>query len=379
MGLASCTAKCLTSIFTLMIFIVGLLLLALGIFAATHLSAYIPVGPTPWIMIGIGVLVVFLGFAGFAMLCCPRRRKCSLSIMMVLTVVAFAMSAAGTGLGFYYNDIMETAFKHGFGDEVNDANDGFNKLEKSFYHGMRDTFQDLYKDCEPTSYYTTEVHAECDSSNRTDSVDVEKCSSDDYPLDRVGLYCKKGPGLDDFTVDVAMAFPDPDESLSIKDFINKRSFGYFANYACMPTAESYRLYLAEVDVIALGATPNTTFGGCYASSWWGETPKPVAAAGFTEQADGEPLTAGQASFFDALQAKGSKKMNDKMVFCLCSAEGQESKLYEFVEKASSYSKWIALGASIFFLLVFISECYLCCCYRDQSDRVMGKQLTVLRP
>ena len=80
-----------------------------------------------------------------------------------------------------------------------------------------------------------------------------------------------------------MAFPDPDESLSIKDLINKRSFGYFANYACMPTAESYRLYLAEVDVIALGATPNTTFGGCYASSWWGETPKPVAAAGFTEQ------------------------------------------------------------------------------------------------
>merc|ERR1719382_1896528 len=106
MAFLSCTAKIFTLLFSLIIFCVGIILLGVGIFAATRLAAYIPVGPTPWILIAIGVVVLFLGLAGFTVLCCPKRRKCSLGLMMVLTIIAFAMSVTATGLGFYYDDIM---------------------------------------------------------------------------------------------------------------------------------------------------------------------------------------------------------------------------------------------------------------------------------
>jgi len=380
MSIASCTAKCFTLIFALVIFIVGVVLLGVGAFAATRLADYIPIGPTPWILIAIGALVLFLSFAGFGVLCCPRRRKCNLSIMMILTLLCFAMSAAATGLGFYYEEIMEKAFKYGFGDQAESAGHGLNTLEKGFYHGLRDTFQDLYADCEPTSYQSTDVHDECVSFENNPNVTVESCAAAEYPVGRVGIYCKKGPGLGSpFTAEKAMEFPSPEKSLSIDDFVNKRSFSYFANFACMPTTQRYQDADVEMARLAAGGEANTTFGSCYSSNWWGAVGNATRAAGFTEQPDGEPLTAGQADFFGQLQSKGAQKMNDKMIFCFCSDLATDSKLWKFIKDVSAYSKWIALGASFFFLFVFVSECYLCCCYRDTSDRIKGNQLTVLRP
>lgn len=379
MSLCSCTAKCLVGLFSLLVFCVGVALLGVGIFATTRLREYIPVGPTPWFLIAVGVVVLFLGTAGLTTLCCPKRRKRSLCVMMILTILAFALSAVATGFGFYYDEIMETAFKNGFGDEMNGAEKQLNKIEKNVYHGMRDTFQDLYADCDPTSYLTDQVHNECKA--KEDSVTAGKCASDQYPSDYVGLYCKKGPGLDDFTVDLAMSFPDPDKSLKISDLMETRSFGYFANYVCMPTRTRYDEMYTEVQAILNGAQSNTTFGSCYSSTWWSETP-PTLKKGkeFTEQPSGDPLTSGQQDFFKAVHLTGPQWMSDKMVFCFCSDKGTESTLYKFLRKASAYSKWISLGATIFFILVFISECYLRCCYKDRSDQPkMGEQLTVLRP
>lgn len=383
MGLCSCTAKFLTFLFALLIFCVGIILLGVGIFAVTRLRQYIPVGPTPWVLIGLGVVVLILGTAGFTALCCPSKRKRSLCVMILLTTLAFAMSGAATGLGFYYEEIMTTAFKNGFGDEADGAKKKLDSIEQTFYHGMRDVFQDLYADCKPTSYLTDEVHTECEDieANPNATVTADTCAGDDYPTApvRVGLYCKEGPGLDDFTIDVAMSFPNPDESLKIKDFVETRSFGYFANYVCMPTKARYDKLYGEVLAIQGGRSSNTTFGGCYASTWWSDTPPPIAkGAPFTQQPDGDPLTWGQKHFFDNL-APDAQEMSDKLVFCFCSDKGTDSTLYGFLKTASAYSKWISLGATIFFMFVFVAECYLCCCYRDKSDTIQGKQLTVLRP
>jgi len=379
MGLCSCTAKCFTFLFSVIVFCFGIVLLGVGIFAATRLRDYIPVGPTPWILIAIGVVVLFLGTAGFTALCCPSKRKCSLCVMILLTTLAFAMSGAATGLGFYYEDIMTTAFDNGFGDEVEGAEKKLGSIEKTFYHGMRDTFQELYADCKPTSYRTNEVHQECEKVEGYDSVTVENCADDDYPSDYIGLYCKEGPGLDDFTIDTAMSFPDPDKSLKLADFIETRSFGYFANYVCMPTQERFNEMNSELAAMKGGAQSNTTFGSCYSSLWWGDPPPaPTPGEPFTEKPNGDALNAGaQTWFFGNLTEP--QPMNDKLVFCFCSDKGTDSTLYGFLTTASAYTKWISLGATIFFMLCFISECYLCCCYKDQSDRQMGKQLTVLRP
>ena len=84
-----------------------------------------------------------------------------------------------------------------------------------------------------------------------------------------------------------MAFPSPEDSLSLEDLINKRSFGYFANFACMPTVQRYQEAELEMALVAAGGTPNTTFGSCYHSSWWGAAGPNAPAAGFTEQPDGQ--------------------------------------------------------------------------------------------
>jgi len=339
------------------------------------------------VLIAIGVLVLFLGAAGFTILCCPKRRKCSLGVMMFLTIIAFALSGTSTGLGFYYDKVVKNAFDNSFGDK---ATEGWDAVEKAFYRGMRDAFQDLYKDCSPTAYDSTTVKKECDLAKDTMKEDeVETCSSEDYPSGYLGLYCKEGPGLSPFTVDKAMAFPDQEESLSLTDFIETRSFGYFANYVCMPTMARYEeMKRVAVDLASGVPAPpsppgsSSTFSDCYSSDWWGDTPPLVKGSKFgPNDPDGDPLSPEQKVFFDALQlsAPGPQELNDKMVFCFCADEGTDSQLYGFLKKCSEYSKWISLGASIFFVLVFISECYLRCCYKDQSDRDKGNQLTVLRP
>jgi len=127
-----------------------------------------------------------------------------------------------------------------------------------------------------------------------------------------------------------MAFPNPDESLKAKDFIETRTFGYFANYACMPTDQRYQEMQLEID----GLAPQTTFGSCYASEWWGDKDAPAKGGEFTQQPDGDELTIKQQEFFGSL-SNSSQQMNDKMVFCFCSDEGEDSKLYSFLQTRSN--------------------------------------------
>merc|ERR1712137_901944 len=259
-------------------------------------------------------------------------------------------------------------------------------VKSTIYSGIKDAFTGAYGKCNPTGYSSTAVNSQC--KHVADQSQVEICSnSTEYPLGYAGVYCKDGPGLEPFTIDKGVSFPNPEDGLSLSNFYALRSFGALVNYACAPTLMNYTAYNVIIKALSMGTAingdatdafvdrANVTFADCYNSDWWAETAGALTKgpAMSTEPNSEDPLPDEQAQFYSGSLTLAELELSPKMVFCTCATKGKDSVLWKVLTTAGEYSKWISLGLAVFLFFTFISACYLLCCKRDAVEELMGKK------
>jgi hypothetical protein len=96
---------------------------------------------------------------------------------------------------------------------------------------------------------------------------------------------------------------------------------------------------------------------CYNSSWW-EVDGPPRPGGAFAPSDALP-----AAVVDVLGA--GEAIDAKMLFCFCAA--RDAQLLTLVIEFFEAARWVALAASIFFGLCFVSACWLACFARPARD------------
>jgi hypothetical protein len=407
MGVASCSAKLLVVIFSLTLLLIGVGVTAVGItslnvFGPTFLSGAIPHW-LPKVLTSVGILMGLLGLTGIiGTTCCSDKIKCALGIISLFTLIFIALFGAITFGTFAYSDMANTAFESGFSDAAGE-------VIQWFYRALRDAFASAYVQCDPTSYFTTQVKTACSTAAILPGnvLNVSACSSADYGAvssgGYYGMYCRSGPGLSPFSVDKMLQFPPTGPSgiapIDMATLLKMSSFSYFLNAACTPNRTRY--WDMMVELVAMG-TPinlpgtvqatarNSTFGKCYMNSWWAQdgvsslSPEvqqaisdPLAIPGkISQQPGGGALSIAQATFFDGLQASrtadlGNPLLSAKLSFCFCADEGSKSPLFEFLTGTVLKDvRWIALGLTALYIVTFIAEMYLCCCKKKSKKEQM---------
>lgn len=111
---------------------------------------------------------------------------------------------------------------------------------------------------------------------------------------------------------------------------------------------------------------HSSFGKCYAASWWESQEREVSTP-LTTYPNGTKLNAADSAFFAALGANGRGwPLNSKATFCYCAQRGVEA-LYRHSTNPA-HTSWLMLSASLTWLIVVLAaEAYLCC--RPSPDAV----------
>lgn len=420
-GITRITSKALVGIFSIVVFVISIVVLVAGILSIGSLNISwlkdaVP-GAAPWVMIGSGALMLVTAIGGITSItCCLNKSKICLALLSLLTFILMALSITGCVLAFNYSEVMRAAKEKGFAGDISNA-------EASAYRVLRNGFVGAYYDCNATSYFTSSVRRACKATQAAQALlgdvnsplDVDTCAEDEYgggsATDYVGMYCRNGPAMQSpLTIDDAFRFPPVDSAgqisagESVADLLRMRTFGYFLSSTCMPNSTRYGEMIAELVSLSIGVSlppgwsppaKDTVFGQCYQAPWWEEETAglssqevatlmaaPTIPDGFKANPDGSALTAQQNVFFNALQASrvsmlGNPYQSAKLSFCMCADVGSSSKFFTFLMRVFGPIQWVSLGLAIFFGLTFLAEVYLGCCV--STDRALQqnqpKQLT----
>lgn len=392
--LARISAKAIVVTVSILVLAVAASMTAIGGLAIAHFGAVLTDGllAAAWISLVLGVLLGIVAVAAtFATACrgLHKARK-SLCAISVLTLLGCGVFSAATVVAFRTDATIRLAAETGFDDTLDEG-------VTSFYRGLRDAYVGAYTQCNATSYFTGNVNAACKTQNALpyNNLDVSHCADSGYAggTDRVGVFCRNGPGLEPFSVDRSLAFADGNSAdlTSVLTLLQQGSFGNVLNAVCMPTSDRYYELMAELLQLNIPnlllppsahANPNgaSVFSQCYSASWWtelvGDLSPPLRAAvnaqptipeGFKAHPDGSSLTSQEKAFFDALQASralllGSPYLSPRLSFCFCADQGAGSRLATlFRESVVGYLQYICLGLATFFALALLAELYLGCC------------------
>mmetsp|Transcript_12563 Transcript_12563/g.31330 ORF Transcript_12563/g.31330 Transcript_12563/m.31330 type:complete len:258 (-) Transcript_12563:326-1099(-) len=159
---------------------------------------------------------------------------------------------------------------------------------------------------------------------------------------------------------------------------SSNSFAYWVNWACMPrfavaTELQSRASVIRASLFGNGTVHsteipslfNSTFDDCYSSTWWTvSTYNEFQPSFFQKYPNGTAFSEQDKTFFDKLKSEVGERMlpmDPKFAFCLCSNRGGEALRQTFPHPSTL--TYIALGSiSVFFLVAFAAEVYLCCVF-----------------
>lgn len=351
-------AKCLVCLFALITALVAALTAAaatLALLPNTLLATAIPKSAA-YYLIALAAATLLLAALAASVALSRRKKSCTLRVLVLLNAILFVAATGATVASFGYSNIIEEAREAGFSDASEVVDQAAAGAQKIVLDSFRDVFTRAYDTCDPVSYDASLVNLQCEAAQLLNVEGVDQCASENYPTTRAGLYCTAGPGLEPFSIDKAVEYPDPSGPIEV---LRQWNFGSLVNYACMPTQAKYASALSKVQDIKNGAVANENdkFQRCYASRWWNVNEDTYSNHNFGSQ-PGPSLNDAETIFFGLL-SPAKQQVSEKIIFCHCATD-EDSKFYTVLRASAEYARWIALGFSIFFLFTLIGSISLLC-------------------
>ena len=383
MGCATFSAKTFALLGELCLLGIALCVIVIGASLVTYDHFLVPVFPesVSWLLVGAGLAIATIALIGCCGTCNPRRRKCSLTLAILITVAVMAICAAAAFYAFDFENAMREADANHFSEMVG----GVGGLQENTFLALKAAFTTAVAECAPSVFSTAQVNMAC---RRNAPRDDALCAFN--PNETVGLFCSQGPGREPYTLDATLTVRTAAHAYQQLDLMAdySHSVGWWISAFCMPPPDAYAHFaLAALgtngsaadlaSVAAISATPSSaipSFGECYNSDWWPST-QPARGEGLVDEGPnagdaGDGAAAARARVYAEL-GRGAP-IDAKMAFCICATDAHgvsdwPSPLLSLVEWMWPV-KWASVLLAVFFLLVLVAQLYLCCCTRpDDRD------------
>ena len=353
---ASVAARCTAKMFVLL-FSTLMLLLAIPMIIAGSVSLE---PSSPWsravrtdtasVLIGTGCAMLTTALAGLIAAVCAPPKHCNrvlLSLVMLFTSIALAISTAAAAVALSYARVVEIASIRG----VADLEHTMTNLERKLVSDLETTFEIAWDECSPMAFATDGVRSTCKELRP-----YARCGA--LPEGMLAFFCGKRDGP--FDLNLTLAVP------SISDTVRQATtapLAWWLDGACLPTLSEYDSMVdssERANGTAGHSAARATFDTCMNASWW-HVPNASwwqePRAYQMDYPNGTQASPADKVFFQHL-AKHRRPMTAQMAFCFCVVHGSGS-FVEYIKRHSSL-KWAVLSASVgFALITLVSECYLC--------------------
>ena len=152
MGCATFSAKTFALLGELCLLGIALCVIVIGASLVTYDHFLVPVFPesVSWLLVGAGLAIATIALIGCCGTCNPRRRKCSLTLAILITGAVMAICAAAAFYAFDFENAMREADANHFSAMVG----GVGGLQENTFLALKAAFTTAVAECAPSVFST---------------------------------------------------------------------------------------------------------------------------------------------------------------------------------------------------------------------------------